>query len=96
MTKNNDDNNSIIYLDTLCDNRIGGDNVDENKNKLKKLLSSYGLDTTIDQKDMTKRIWEWVMSCDSNLRSDSYTNIVETTTTKEKQNCIYLISDYFN
>lgn len=40
--------------------------VDESKNRLKKLLSSYGLETTIDQKVMTTRIWEWVLSCESN------------------------------
>ena len=55
---------SLLYLDTIVDDR---NNFDENKNKLRKLLNSYGLETTVDQKDMTKRIWEWVMQCDSNL-----------------------------
>lgn len=53
---------SLMYLDTIIDDRH---NVDENKNKLRKLLSSYGLETTVDQKVVTKRIWEWVMQCDS-------------------------------
>lgn len=39
---------------------------DESKTKLKKLLSSYGLETTIDQKVMTSRIWDWVLSCENN------------------------------
>ncbi|KDR20034.1 serine/threonine-protein kinase SBK1 [Zootermopsis nevadensis] len=38
--------------------------VDESKNRLKKLLSGYGLETTIDQKAMTKRVWEWLLQCD--------------------------------
>ncbi|XP_022186788.1 serine/threonine-protein kinase meng-po [Nilaparvata lugens] len=39
---------------------------DENKVRLTKLLSSYGLETTLDQKAMTSRIWEWVLACESN------------------------------
>lgn len=39
--------------------------VDESKTRLKKLLSSYGLETTIDQKAMTSRIWDWVLSCET-------------------------------
>ncbi|XP_069702062.1 serine/threonine-protein kinase meng-po [Periplaneta americana] len=38
--------------------------VDESKNRLKKLLTGYGLETTIDQKAMTKRVWEWLLQCD--------------------------------
>jgi serine/threonine-protein kinase SBK len=38
--------------------------VDESKNRLKKLLSGYGLETTIDQKAMTRRVWEWLLQCD--------------------------------
>jgi serine/threonine-protein kinase SBK len=38
--------------------------VDESKNRLKKLLSTYGLETTIDQKTITKRVWEWLLQCD--------------------------------
>lgn len=53
---------SLLYLDTVVDER---NNVDENKNKLRKLLSSYGLETTVDQNVVTKRIWEWVMQCES-------------------------------
>ncbi|XP_063980531.1 serine/threonine-protein kinase meng-po [Diachasmimorpha longicaudata] len=55
---------SLLYLDTIVDERL---NVDENKNKLRKLLNSYGLETAVDQKVVTKRIWEWVMQCDSNI-----------------------------
>lgn len=56
---------SLLYLDTIVDERRN--NVDENKNKLRKLLNSYGLETTVDQKAVTKRIWEWVMQCDSSM-----------------------------
>lgn len=55
---------SLLYLDTIVDERL---NIDENKNKLRKLLNSYGLETAVDQKVVTKRIWEWVMQCDSNI-----------------------------
>ena len=58
---------SLLYLDTIIDDG----NFDENKNKLKKLLNSYGLETTVDQKDVTRRIWDWVMQCDSTLGDDS-------------------------
>ncbi|EGI60995.1 Serine/threonine-protein kinase SBK1 [Acromyrmex echinatior] len=58
---------SLLYLDTILDDRH---NVDENKNKLRKLLNSYGLETTVDQKVVTKRIWEWVMQCDSNIDTE--------------------------
>lgn len=38
--------------------------VDESKSRLKKLLSGYGLETTVDQRAMTKRVWEWLLQCD--------------------------------
>lgn len=60
---------SLLYLDTILDDQR---NVDENKNKLRKLLNSYGLETTIDQKVVTKRIWEWVMQCDSNIGEPAF------------------------
>lgn len=60
---------SLLYLDTILDDQR---NVDENKNKLRKLLNSYGLETTIDQKVVTKRIWEWVMQCDSNIAEPAF------------------------
>nr|CAD7600925.1 unnamed protein product [Timema genevievae] len=43
---------------------------DESKSKLKRLLNSYGLETTVDQKVMTKRVWEWLMTCESELESN--------------------------
>jgi serine/threonine-protein kinase SBK len=50
-----------MYLNQLDDkNHL----VDESKNRLKKFLSAYGLETTIDQKAMTKRVWEWLLQCD--------------------------------
>nr|CAD7199119.1 unnamed protein product [Timema douglasi] len=42
---------------------------DESKSKLKRLLNSYGLETTVDQKVMTKRVWEWLMTCETELES---------------------------
>lgn len=38
---------------------------DENKTRLKRLLSSYGLETTVDQKVLTKRVWDWVLQCET-------------------------------
>ncbi|XP_011315040.1 serine/threonine-protein kinase SBK1 [Fopius arisanus] len=60
---------SLLYLDTIVDERL---NIDENKNKLRKLLNSYGLETAVDQKVVSKRIWEWVMQCDSNIGDSQY------------------------
>ena len=49
-----DDDNDDIRIET-----------DDSKIKMAKLLSSYGLETTIDQKSMSKRLHEWVLSCES-------------------------------
>lgn len=38
---------------------------DDNKTRLKRLLSSYGLETSVDQRVMTKRVWDWVLQCDT-------------------------------
>ncbi|KAK0161921.1 hypothetical protein PV327_008318 [Microctonus hyperodae] len=61
MTRKGD---SLLYLDSIVDERL---NIDENKNKLRKLLNSYGLEAAVDQKVVTKRTWDWVMQCDSNF-----------------------------
>ncbi|KAG7209907.1 hypothetical protein KM043_011502 [Ampulex compressa] len=66
---------SLLYLDTILDDR---DHMDENKNKLRKLLNSYGLETTVDQKVVTKRIWEWVMQCDSNVEEPNLIGVYGT------------------
>lgn len=39
---------------------------ENNKNKLNKLINSYGLDTAVDKKAVSQRVWEWVLSCDAN------------------------------
>lgn len=44
----------------------GAPTPDEGKSHLKKLLSSYGLETTVDQKVISKRVWEWVLACEAN------------------------------
>lgn len=50
-----------MYLNQLDDKtRL----VDESKSRLKKLLSAYGLETSMDQKAMTRRVWEWLLECD--------------------------------
>lgn len=38
---------------------------DDNKTRLKRLLSSYGLETSVDQRVLTKRVWDWVLQCDT-------------------------------
>lgn len=45
--------------------------VDESKIKMAKMLSSYGLETTVDQRTMTKRLQEWVLSCETAYQYDS-------------------------
>ncbi|XP_049958207.1 serine/threonine-protein kinase meng-po [Schistocerca serialis cubense] len=37
---------------------------DEGKGRLRKLLSSYGLETTVDQRLVARRVWEWVLACE--------------------------------
>lgn len=37
---------------------------DENKVRLRRLMSTYGLETPLDQSAMKKRIWEWVLTCE--------------------------------
>jgi serine/threonine-protein kinase SBK len=50
-----------MYLNQLDDKtRL----VDESKSRLKKLLSAYGLETSVDQRAMTRRVWEWLLECD--------------------------------
>lgn len=44
---------------------------DENKSRLKRLLSSYGLETTVDQKVLTKRVWDWVLQCENQTENAS-------------------------
>lgn len=44
---------------------------DDNKIRLKRLLSSYGLETSVDQRVLTKRVWDWVLQCDTNSTEGS-------------------------
>lgn len=37
---------------------------DNNKVRLRRLMSTYGLESPIDQSAMKKRIWEWVLTCE--------------------------------
>lgn len=39
---------------------------ENNRNKLNKIMNTYGLESTVDQKAISKRVWEWVLSCDVN------------------------------
>ncbi|XP_052133123.1 serine/threonine-protein kinase meng-po, partial [Frankliniella occidentalis] len=41
-----------------------GDRPDPAKGRLRHILSSYGLETTVDQGTATRRIWDWVQSCE--------------------------------
>jgi hypothetical protein len=47
---------SLLYLNSRGD---------QSKRGLAKLLSSYGLETTVDRQEMTRRLCEWVLSCDT-------------------------------
>lgn len=44
--------------------------VDESKTRLRRLMSTYGLETPVDQTAAKKRIWEWVLSCEENYGED--------------------------
>lgn len=62
----NPDQDSCIYLNK----REGRLSADENKLKLKRMMSSYGLDNSIDQTVVRKRVIEWLSTCDANFDSD--------------------------
>lgn len=51
-----DDSDSLLYLNSRGDT---------SKRGLAKLLSSYGLETTVDREEMSRRLCQWVLSCDN-------------------------------
>lgn len=44
--------------------------VDESKVRLRRLMSTYGLETPVDQSAAKKRIWEWVQTCEEGIKED--------------------------
>lgn len=63
QTNFNDDQDSVcVYLN----HRDSRPSLEENRTRLGRLMSTYGLETTISQVDVKKRIWDWVLSCDEN------------------------------
>ncbi|XP_044735155.1 serine/threonine-protein kinase meng-po [Chrysoperla carnea] len=58
---------------------------DAGKTRLKRLLSSYGLETTVDQSVVTKRVWDWVLSCEAHPVV-SETNSIDNTS-QQSTNC---------
>lgn len=60
--------------DSLCvylNNRESRNSLDENKTRLRRLMSTYCLETSLDQNVVKKRIWEWILSCEENHGDDA-------------------------
>lgn len=55
------DQDSIVAYQYQRENR---QSMDESKLRLRRLMSTYGLETPIDQTAAKKRVWEWVLSCE--------------------------------
>lgn len=55
------DQDSIVAYQYQRENR---QSLDESKVRLRRLMSTYGLETPIDQSAARKRVWEWVLSCE--------------------------------
>lgn len=59
--------------DSICvylNQRGSRHSLDENKQRLRRLMSTYGLETSLDQTAVKKRIWEWVLTCDDSQCDD--------------------------
>lgn len=54
---------------------------DDNKTRLKRLLSSYGLETSVDRMVLSKRVWDWVVQCDTYGDGNSSTHCSMTSLT---------------
>lgn len=60
--------------DSICvylNNRESRNSLDENKTRLRRLMSTYCLETSLDQNVVKKRIWEWILSCEENHGDDA-------------------------
>lgn len=65
-TAASDQDSICVYLNQ----RGSRHSLDENKQRLRRLMSTYGLDTHLDQGAVKKRIWEWVLSCEESQCDD--------------------------
>ncbi|XP_013105043.2 serine/threonine-protein kinase meng-po [Stomoxys calcitrans] len=62
----NPDQDSCIYLNQKGEGRKSQE--DDNKSRLRRMLSTYGLDhTPVDQNAIRNRVLEWLASCDDNF-----------------------------
>ncbi|XP_037957958.1 serine/threonine-protein kinase meng-po-like, partial [Teleopsis dalmanni] len=59
----NPDQDSCIYLNQ----REGRMSADENRSRMKRMMSSYGLDNAIDQTAVRRRVLDWLSTCDNNF-----------------------------
>lgn len=60
----------VTDQDSICvylNQKEARPSMDENKQRLRRLMSTYGLETQLDQGTIKKRIWEWVLKCETNL-----------------------------
>lgn len=58
--QNSDQDSVCVYLN----HRDSRHSLDENTTRLRRLMSTYGLETSTSQVDNKNRIWEWVLSCE--------------------------------
>lgn len=58
--QNSDQDSVCVYLN----HRESRHSLDENRTRLRRLMSTYGLETSLSQVDVKNRIWEWVLSCE--------------------------------
>uniref|UniRef100_A0A1A9W5I0 Protein kinase domain-containing protein n=1 Tax=Glossina brevipalpis TaxID=37001 RepID=A0A1A9W5I0_9MUSC len=62
----NPDQDSCIYLNQKdCRH-----SADENKTRLRRMMSSYGLESTLDQNAIRKRVLEWLATCEANFDTE--------------------------
>ncbi|XP_037828622.1 serine/threonine-protein kinase meng-po [Lucilia sericata] len=60
------DQDSCIYLNQ----REGRNSADENKSRLKRMMSNYGIESPLDQNAVRKRVLEWLETCDNNFDTE--------------------------
>ena len=60
------DQDSCIYLNQ----REGRNSADESKSRMKRMMSSYGVENPMDQNAVRKRVLDWLATCDNNFDTE--------------------------
>ncbi|TMW50924.1 hypothetical protein DOY81_003997, partial [Sarcophaga bullata] len=60
------DQDSCIYLNQ----REGRNSADESKSRMKRMMSSYGVENPLDQNAVRKRVLDWLATCDNNFDTE--------------------------